>query len=193
MGYVSRWAWGLAVALVVASTLYGTRPQQHNQNHAAAQASESAAGANPEDVKSMNHILAAMYDVISGPAGQKRNWDRLRSLCVPGARLIAVGHGPNGDVITHAFTLDEYIARATPVLEKEGFFETEIARRTEQFNHIAQVFSTYESRHAENEKPFQRGINGVQLLNDGHRWWIVSVFWEAETKGHELPRKYLHY
>src|SRR5688572_18845337 len=36
--------------------------------------------ANPADVASIDAIVAALYDVISGPAGKKRDWDRMRSL-----------------------------------------------------------------------------------------------------------------
>jgi hypothetical protein len=39
--------------------------------------------ANPADVNSMDAIIAAVYDVISGPAGKKRNWDRMRSFSCP--------------------------------------------------------------------------------------------------------------
>jgi hypothetical protein len=137
----------------------------------------------------MDKIIAALYDVISGPAHQQRNWDRLRSLFVPGAHLIAVGHGPKGDIITQSFTLEEYISRAMPIFDREGVYEGEIARHVDTYNHLAQVFSTYESRQAPDEKAVQRGVNAIQLLNDGHRWWVVSIFWEAETEGHPVPKR----
>ena len=82
--------------------------------------------------------------------------------------------------------------RSRPILEGQGFFEREVARRTEQFGHILHAFSTYEARHkAEDAKPFLRGINSIQLMNDGKRWWIVTVFWEAESAQTPLPEKYL--
>ena len=78
------------------------------------------------------------------------------------------------------------------VLEEQGVFEKEIARRTETFGNIAHVFSTYEVRRkAEDKEPFIRGINSIQLMNDGKRWWIVTVFWEAERPDNPLPKKYL--
>jgi hypothetical protein len=77
-------------------------------------------------------------------------------------------------------------------MEKEGFFEKEAARKTEQFGQIAHLFSTYESRHTPADpKPFQRGINSFQLMNDGTRWWIVTIFWEGEDEKNPLPQKYL--
>ncbi len=164
-----------------------------------------APAANPADVASIDSIIAALYDVISGPAGKKRDWDRFRSLFAPGARLIPTGPRPlpgakPGDPLTgeeeHAsrvLTPEDYITRSSSLLEERGFFEREIARRTEQYGHIAHAFSTYESRHkAEDAKPFQRGINSIQLMNDGKRWWVVSVFWEGETEKTSLPEKYLN-
>lgn len=148
--------------------------------------------ANPADVGSIDAIIAAVYDVISGPAGKKRDWDRMRSLFMPGARLIPTGPRPGGGYGSRALLVEDYVIRGTPLFEKEGFFERESARRTENFGQIAHVFSTYESRHApEDAKPFQRGINSIQLMNDGKRWWIVTIFWQGEDEKNPLPEKYL--
>lgn len=147
--------------------------------------------ANPADVATMDATIAALYDVISGPAG-KRNWDRFRSLFAPGARLIANGVRPTGEVVSRVMTAEDYAQRNGPFFEKNGFFEREAARRTDAFGNIAQVFSTYESRHAKDDaKPFQRGVNSIQLMNDGKRWWIVTIFWQAEDEKNPLPEKYL--
>ena len=148
--------------------------------------------ANPADVASIDAIMAAVYDVISGPAGKKRDWDRMRSLFVPGARLIPTGPRQTGGYGSRVLTVDEYIERASGFFEKEGFYEREATRKTEEFGQIAHAFSTYESRHAPGDaKPFQRGINSMQLMNDGKRWWIVTIFWEGEDEKNMLPEKYL--
>ncbi|MBI4544128.1 MAG: hypothetical protein HY703_02905 [Gemmatimonadetes bacterium] len=140
----------------------------------------------------MDAILGALYDVISGPKGQKRNWDRMRSLFVPGARLIPVGPNPEGGFRARVLTLEDYILAAAPFFEANGFFEREIARRTERFGNMVHVFSTYQSRRAaEDPAPFARGINSIQLMYDGARWWVVTVFWEAERPDNPLPEKYL--
>jgi len=159
----------------------------------AAPATTQIPAADPKDVATMDSIIAALYDVISGPAGQKRNWDRFRSLFVPGARLIPTGRNPQtGEVASRVRTPEEYIARSAPLLEQNGFFEREISRRTEKFGNIAHLFSTYESRHkAEDEKPFARGINSIQLMNDGKRWWVVTIFWQGEDEKAPLPAEYL--
>ena len=148
--------------------------------------------ANPADVGSIDAIVAALYDVISGPAGKKRDWDRMRSLFLPGARLIPSGPRPAGGHGARVGTVEDYISRSAPFLEKEGFFEREIARKSDVFGNIAHVFSTYDSRHkADDPKPFARGINSIQLMNDGKRWWIITVYWQGENEKSPIPEKYL--
>ncbi len=177
----------MTVLLVTAKAQTSTR----SPTPAPAQTTPSAVAANPADVATMDAIIASLYDVISGPAG-KRNWDRFRSLCAPGARLIANGIRPTGEVVSRVMTVDDYAQRNGPFFEKNGFFEREAARHTDAFANIAQIFSTYESLHAKDDaKPFQRGINSIQLMNDGKRWWIVTIFWQAEDEKNPIPEKYL--
>jgi hypothetical protein len=146
--------------------------------------------ARPGDVDSIDHIIAAVYEVISGPAGP-RDWDHFRSFFYPGARLVPTRRDDKGTVTARVSTPDEYATRAQDFFSKEGFFENSISNRVEQWDHIAHVWSTYESRHAKGEKPFARGINSFQLLNDGTRWWILTIYWESEDAVHPLPDKYL--
>ena len=154
-------------------------------------AAEPTPAAKPTDVSSPNAILTALYDVISGPAGP-RDWNRFRSLFAPGARLIPTGPRPDGTAGARVLSPEDYIARTTPVFEKDGFYEKEIARRTERFGNILHAFSTYEGRHAaEDAQPFIRGINSIQLYFDGSRWWILTVFWQPETPESPLPKDYL--
>ena len=149
--------------------------------------------ANPADVASLDAIMKAVYEVISGDAGQKRDWDRFRTLFHKDARMIPSGKNPNTGVVgARAYTPEEYIKRTEPVFAKEGFYEREKARRIEIYGNIAQVFSTYESFHSlADKKPFMRGINSFQLLNDGKRWWVVTIFWQGETADNPIPKKYL--
>ena len=147
---------------------------------------------NQSDVSSVNAIIAAVYDVISGPAGQKRNWDRMRTLFIPEAHMIATGKRASGELVKRVMVVEEYINNSGPVLEKDGFFEKEIGRKTEEYGNIVQLFSTYESkRNLADEKPFMRGINSFQLWNDGKRWWVVNIFWQSESKDNPIPEKYI--
>ncbi len=148
--------------------------------------------ANPADVASVEAIMKAVYDVISGDAGQKRDWDRFRSLFYKDARLIPA----NKDTKTNLFganplNVESYITRVEPIFAKQGFYEKEIARQTDTYGNIVQIFSTYEARYKkDDEKPFLRGINSFQLLFDGQRWWVMTIFWQAETPENPIPSKY---
>jgi hypothetical protein len=150
---------------------------------------------NPDDVSSIDAIIKASYDTISGPAGQKRDWDRQRALFLPGAHLIPTATVPGrNDVDLAPLILDveAYIRRVEPLFADKGFYEKEVARRTEQFGAIAHVWSTYESRHRKDDaEPFMRGINSFQLFNDGTRWWIVNIYWQHESAKAPIPEKYL--
>lgn len=147
----------------------------------------------PADVSSIDAIMKAVYEVISGDAGEKRDWDRFRTLFHKDARLIPTGKNPNTNVVgANALTPEDYIKRTEPFFAREGFHEREVARRVETYGNIAHVFSTYEAfKTKSDKKPFMRGINSFQLLNDGKRWWVVTIFWQAETPDNQIPKKYL--
>lgn len=147
--------------------------------------------ADPADVASVDAIVAALYDVISGPQGQPRNWNRMRSLFVPGGRLMPVGPRQGGGTAMRLMEVNDYIALSGEQLVTMGFREREIAKRVERFGNIAHVFSTYEGFRGAETAPFLRGINSIQLMNDGTRWWVVTVFWEAERPDNPLPERYL--
>lgn len=145
------------------------------------------------NVASPDAIIADAYEVISGPAGQKRDWDRMRSLFLPDARLIRTApKKEGGGMSATSFSVQGYIDRASGYFEKNGFFEHEVARRSEKWGNILQAFSTYESRHDPKDgNPFARGINSFQLFFDGTRWWILTIYWEEETPDNPLPAEFL--
>ncbi|MGF1464212.1 MAG: hypothetical protein ACFB2Z_13830 [Maricaulaceae bacterium] len=147
--------------------------------------------ADPADVASLDAIMAAVYNVISGPAGAPRDWDRFRSLFAPGARLIPVGGGVDAPARAAVSDVDGYVARASSAFETQAFYEVEIARTVERYGPIAHAFSTYEARREPEGVPFVRGINSFQLLNDGERWWVVTIYWRAETEANPIPERYL--
>lgn len=185
----------IALVLVAAPRLNAhdnKNSETSNQTTSSAAVAPAPPTAKPADVASPDAILAAVYEVISGPAGQARDWDRFRSLYLPGARLVPTGaKKEGGGFFARSLTPDEYVARATPFFEKEGFYERESSRRMERYASIVQVFSTYESRHDPKEAPFARGINSFQLFFDGTRWWVVTVFWQAETADNPIPKEFL--
>jgi hypothetical protein len=149
-------------------------------------ATENPVPANPGDVASLDAIMRAVYDVISGPAGQKRDWNRMRALFTANARLMP--HGARG---LRSGSVEDYITSSGPFLEKEGFIEREVARRVEQYGDIAHVFSTYEARNRAGGPVIMRGINSFQLVRHAGRWWVVSIMWQAETPQTPIPAGYL--
>ena len=190
----------------------GTRPPPHGRSRTAARlttlvlaagvaaawtpspaTAQRPAAADPADVVSIDAIVTALYDVISGDAGVARDWDRFRSLFVPGATLSPVGRPGGGSTYARrVITPDEYADGVGESLEANGFHEVEIHRVTEEYGVIAHAFSTYESRRsASDPEPFTRGINSIQLMSDGSRWWVVSIFWLGEGPDHPIPAKYL--
>lgn len=155
---------------------------------AAQQPSPPAAAAYAEDGASIESLVAATYAVISGPAGQARDWDRFRALFVDGAFMVPRAVGAGG---LRRVTPEEYIARSGPVLERDGFFETETARSVRRYGDIAQVFSIYEARRAPGDaKPLFGGINAFQLVYDGQRWRIASLVWQQAGEGLPIPKEY---
>ncbi len=144
----------------------------------------------PEDVGTLDGIIRAYYEVVSGPAGQARAWGRDRTLYIRDLRFVQVDTGPDGKLVPRISSHQEYVDRADPEL-KQGFFETEIHRVTERFGPIAHVWSTYESRKTEKGPVIARGINSIELFWDGRRWWISHAIWTDETEANPIPARYL--
>lgn len=145
-----------------------------------------------EKVASIDATIETLYAVISGEKGEERNWELLKYLFHPKAQMIASGKGREGKIGVRYTSPDGYIDRSGKWLVENGFFEEELHRTTECFGPIAQVFSTYQTFHSKNEtKPFMRGINSIQLLYDGKRWWVINIYWTQETPSNPIPKKYL--
>lgn len=154
--------------------------------------SDPTPAADPSDVASIDAIITAVYDVISGDAGEARDWDRWHSLFTEGASLSAITRLPSGEIGRVIMTPQTWVERSGTVIERDGFVEAEIGRVTEEYGLIAHAFSTYESyRSRSDSEPFARGINSFQLMNDGDRWWVVSVFWQQESSQFPIPARYL--
>lgn len=145
----------------------------------------------PADVASIDAIVSALYESISGPVGAPRDWDRLRSLFHPSARLTATGTAQDGTPVMIVMTPEDYIERSGEALVAMGFVEREVGRTTDHWGRIAQLFSSYESYRGTEDEPFMRGINSIQLWQDADRWWVLSVFWQQESPEHPIPDRYL--
>ena len=177
---------GLAAAGALAA--FGPVVAQTAQTAPAVQAAPAAPAPRPADVASPDAIIAALYEVISGDAGVPRDWNRFRSLFHPSARMIPTGRNREGVVGARAITPEDYIRTSGPLLVGRGFHERELARRTESFGPLLHAFSSYDSKHKVTDpQPFARGVNSIQLFNDGKRWWVLTVAWAGETPETPLP------
>lgn len=167
---------------------------------ALAQPADSTAAwpeADPADVSTIEAIIPAVYEVISGPATEERDWDRFRSMMHPEARLIPTAANADGTRRPIVLTVDGYVETAArifrdgPMFQGKGFYEVEAAQRVERYGTIAHVWSTYESRLDPAEEPFARGINSFQLFWDGVRWHVISILWHQEDDASPIPAEYL--
>jgi hypothetical protein len=145
-----------------------------------------------DKVQTLDSTIKSLYGVISGEKGEERDWKLMKYLFHPDAKLIPSGKNKEGVFMPKYMTVDDYIEGSGKWLVDNGFFEKEIHRTVNTFKNITQVFSTYESFHSEADiVPFMRGINSIQLLNDGNRWWIINIYWSQETKDNPIPKAYL--
>lgn len=188
-----------ALCLSVALSITGSQPAQPGaEQHPGGghpQIPRPAADwpkAHPEDVKSIDAVVTAFYSLAGGAAGESRDWDRYRSLFLPQGRMVAARPAADGTAGAFFLTIGEYVDANRKYFEKGGYFDHELGRRVESFGLIAHVWSAYESRHVKDSpEPYARGINSIELLKDGDRWWIVSVYWDYERPESPIPAEYL--
>jgi len=145
-------------------------------------AAVTAAQPSKTDLAGIDSAIRGVYEVISGPPGQKRDFDRMRSLFAPGATLKAIG--PKG---LRGGSLEDYISRNKDVLEKEGFTERELGRRVEVWGGLATAWSAYDGRTASGSF-HERGINSFQLVKINGKWLVASILWQEETPDNPLPK-----
>jgi hypothetical protein len=142
--------------------------------------------ANPADVASVDAIVKALYDVISGPAGE-RDWNRFQSLFTAQASMGAMATNKEGVSRYMRFSPQEYQERNGAQFMKAGFFEEELGRQQTTFGEMAHVWSAYQYRFAQNEPVQQRGINSIQLVYEGGRWWVANILWNTEKSSNPIP------
>jgi len=143
----------------------------------------------PADVSTLDGIIAAYYDVITGTAGQPRQWGRDRTLYWPGIRFFAAGVKPDGSPAVRVYTHQEYVDDADASMMKNGFAEREIHRVTHRIGNVAHVMSTYETRRVADGPITGRGVNSIDLFWDGKRWWITAASWDDERPNAPIPRE----
>lgn len=184
---MKRLLFALACASASMSCFATDSPQMLSQTSPVSVAQPAARAS---DVQTVDGIMGALYEVISGGIGEQRNWSRMRSLFIPEARIMAIfPKKDNKEFGLRILSVSDYIANSGPRLMEVGFREKELARKTEQWGEMLQVMSSYETVE-EKDNVKRRGINSLQLMYDGTRWWIISLLFEAERPQLSLPESF---
>jgi hypothetical protein len=181
----------LARSFLIPLVLIGIASAQQPASNTPRHIDVPAIAPRAQDVSTIDGIMKAFYEVISGPAGQARQWSRDRTLYIPDMRFVAMSEDKNGQPRAQIASHQQFVDYADPLLVKDGFYESEIHRVTQRFGNIAHVFSTYESRQKADGPVTARGINSVELFYDGKRWWIASNIWDDERPDNAIPPEYL--
>jgi hypothetical protein len=147
--------------------------------------------ARPEDVGSIDGIVAAWYDIVSVAPGEEPDWGRDSTLYLPDIRFVILPDGESGSPAVAAVLSHAQFIEASSGGLADGFVEREIHRTTQRFGNMAHVFSTYEFRQVERGPTLGRGINSIQLFHDGERWWIIGAAWRNESEGVPIPEEFL--
>lgn len=140
------------------------------------------------DVSSIDGIMHAYYDVVSGPPNTPRDIARDISLHHPRAQIFPTVRDKNDEPRLLVFSVQEFHAWSKPVYDT-GFYEREIAREVKRFGSSIHIWSTYETRQTPDGEVTSRGINNIQLYFDGKRYWILSETWDSESPRNPLPTK----
>lgn len=138
-----------------------------------------AQDARPEDVSSIDGIIRAYYEVVSGPAGEVPDAERDRTLHHPEAWVAIAGTDDQGQPRVNVVTLDEYHGDNQP--RREGFFEWETGREVRRSGNMVHVWSSYASARTEDGEPFAHGVNSITLFFDGTRWWIMGWMFDSSA------------
>ena len=142
--------------------------------------------ARAEDVGTIEGIVKASYETISGGAGVARQWGRDRTLFDPNSRSVAIHvDAKTGAIKTESMTEQDFADRSDASLVKDGFTERELKHVIKRFGNVATVLSSYEG--SASGKVLERGVNIFQLYFDGKRWWILSMVWDEERPDNPIP------
>ncbi len=146
--------------------------------------------ARAEDVSTIEGIVTASYETISGGAGVPRQWGRDRTLFDPDSRSVAIHvDAKTGAIKTESMTEQDFADRSDASLVKDGFTERELKHVIKRFGNVATVLSSYEG--SASGKMMERGVNIFQLYFDGKRWWILSMVWDTERPDNPIPKELL--
>lgn len=160
----------------------------------AALAAQTNRAAAPADVATPEALVKALYETVQRAPGERFQWDRMRTLFLPGARMIPNTEQSGGQFVV--LTVDEFITLidgATVIggANDQGFAEEEVHAVVEQYGDIAHSFSTYQKHLHGDSTILGRGINSIQMVRRDGRWWVTHIIWDEDTGAGAIPAKYL--
>lgn len=148
--------------------------------------------ARPEDVSTIDGIVKAYYEVVSGPSDQPRQWDRDATLYIPNVRFIVIRDDGAGKTTVQSMTHQEFVDTSDVSLRGKAFYEHEIHRIAHRAGNVAHLLSTAEHMPAPDGPVEGRSIDSLELFWDGTRWWITNAnIWDIESSKHPLPAEFL--
>ena len=145
--------------------------------------------ADPKDVSTIDGIIKAFYETISGGKDVPRQWSRDKTLYTPDIRFVGMSE-QDGKIRASVMNHTNYVNGTNEFFVAEGFTEREINRVVRKFGNIAHVFCAYEFS-TEDKKEKGRGVNSIELFWDGIRWWISAGSWDEERAGNPIPKEFL--
>ena len=145
-----------------------------------------------EDVSTIDGIIKAYYEVVSGSADQPRQWDRDATLYIPNVRFIIIRQEEAGKTTAQSMTHQEFVDSSDASLRGKAFYEHEVHRITHRAGNVAHLLSTSEHTSSSTGPVEGRSIDSLELFWDGTRWWITNVsIWDVESSRHPLPAEFL--
>lgn len=177
----------LGAALLVSFLILPTASAQNAPNRLGA--TPACGNAEPdEDSRSPESLARTLYEIVSGPAGARKDWARLARLFAPGALVTPTMHGSG--FLAAPQRPEQFAQLNDKLFGQRAFYERELARRVERYGHIAHVWSSFDARDGLDLPPRARGVNSFQAMDDGRRWCILSATWDIETPDHPLPPEF---
>jgi hypothetical protein len=143
-----------------------------------------------DDVQTIDGVMRAYYEIVSGPAGSVPDRARDEFLHHPDALIGMPVRDSSGAESLVTMSLAGFYERVGGARDV-AFYEWELSRRVERFGMIAHVWSTYAASDRPGGPPRERGINSIQLYFDGARWWVMGWIYDRERPGKSIPATYL--
>ena len=139
-----------------------------------------------EDVKSVDAIINAYYDVVSGSRSEP--WEFERDKYIHSINAIITRLDENGKSESHTLEAEYIPIGLSP---KEDFYENELKRKVSKYGNIAQIWSAFEIRTDPKTESNIRGLNSIQLHYENGRWWIDSWTCEMESEKSSVVNEFM--